>query len=102
MSLGNDPSRFRTEEDVLASERVAEARQARYELSRDGPAPSTEAVLREMGRDADGYDVAERPDEFVPASVAARRALGLEDDRPDDALEQLLEESDDGRRGGRR
>lgn len=99
MSLGNDPSRFRTEEDVLAAERVTEARQARYELSRDGPAPSREAILREMGRDTDGYNVADGPDEFVPASVAARRAL--EDDRVDDAREQLLEETVDGRGGGR-
>lgn len=84
MSLGNDPRRVSSEEDVLAGERVAEARQARYELSRDGPAPSTEAVLREMGRDADGYEVADGPDEFVPASVAARSALGLDDDRVDE------------------
>ena len=78
MSLGNDPSRFPSEEDRVAGERVGEARQARAELARDGPAPSVEAILREMGRDADGYPIEDGPDEFVPASTAARRALGLE------------------------
>lgn len=75
MSLGNDPSLFDTEEDVLAGERVAEAQQARYELTRDGPAPSVDAILAQMGRDPQGYKTGDGPEEFVPASEAARRAL---------------------------
>jgi len=63
------------DEDVLASERVGEARQAARELARDGPAPSVEAVLREMGRGPDGYPIDDGPDEFVAASEAARRAI---------------------------
>lgn len=69
------PSPYSREEEIHAAERVAEARQACRELSRDGPAPSVEAVLREMGRDRDGYPIPEGPDEFVPASEAARRAI---------------------------
>lgn len=88
MSLGNDPSRFDDEDEVHAAERVAEARQARRELARNGAAPSTEAILAEMGRDRDGREVPDGPDEFVPASEAARRALGRD--------------TDDAARGGRR
>ena len=73
MSLGNDPSRVVPTE---AAERVGEARQARGELLLDGPAPSVEAILREMGRGPDGREIVEGPDEWVPASTAARRALG--------------------------
>lgn len=69
------PDEHPPEEEVLASERVAEARHEVWELSQDGQAPSVEAVLREMGRDSDGYPIEEGPDEFVPASEAARRAL---------------------------
>jgi hypothetical protein len=69
------PSPHTREEEIAAAEAVAAAQQERYELSRDGRAPSTEAILREMGRDADGYELPESDGEFVPASVAARRAL---------------------------
>jgi hypothetical protein len=75
MSLGNDPRRVTSEADVEAAEAVAAARQERHELARGGSAPSVEAILREMGRDADGYEVAEGPDEWVSASEAGRRAL---------------------------
>jgi hypothetical protein len=79
MSLGNDPRRVTSEADVEAAEAVAAACQERHELALDGPAPSVEAILREMGRGPDGYEVAEGPDEWVPASVAGRRALDVED-----------------------
>lgn len=76
MGLGNDPSLFQTEEDVLAAERVAEAKQARHELAQDGAAPSVDAILAEMGRDTEGYKTGDGPDEFVAATDAAIRALG--------------------------
>lgn len=75
MSLGNDPRRVSSELDVEAGERIAEARQARQELARDGPAPSVEAVLRAMGRGPQGYPIDAGPDGWVAASEAARRAL---------------------------
>lgn len=78
MSLGNDPSRVTSRVDVEAGERLAEARQARHEVGRDGPAPSVEAILREMGRGADGRPIEAGPDRFVPASTAARRALSTD------------------------
>lgn len=82
MSLGNDPGRVRgrSEEDLEASEAVAGARQARAYLAQDGAAPSVEAILEEMGRDPEGYPLEDGPTE-IAASRAARRALGLEDDR---------------------
>lgn len=73
------PSPHSREEEIEAAEAVAAARQERAELARDGPAPSVEAILREMGRGPDGYEVAEGPDEWVSASTAGRRALGVED-----------------------
>jgi len=59
---------------IEESEAVAAAQQARYELLRDGPAPSVEAILREMGRDADGRALEDGPTN-VTASEAARRLL---------------------------
>ena len=73
------PSRHSLAEDVRASEAVAAAQQERARLGRDGPAPSTESILREMGRGPDGYPIDEGPDEWVPASTAGGRALGLEE-----------------------
>lgn len=73
------PSPHSREEEIAASEALAAARQERHELGRDGPAPSVEAILREMGRDADGYELPDAPEEFVPASEAGRRALGVDD-----------------------
>jgi hypothetical protein len=73
------PSPHSREEEIEAAEAVAAARQERAELARDGPAPSVEAILRQMGRGPDGYEVAEGPDEWVSASTAGRRALGVED-----------------------
>lgn len=70
------PSPHSREEEIEAAEAVAAARQERAELARDGPAPSVEAILREMGRGPDGREIVEGPDEWVPASTAARRALG--------------------------
>jgi len=67
--------------EVAASEAVASAREACYALSRDGPAPRVEDVLREMGRGPDGYEIPHGPDEFVPAQEAARRALDREGSR---------------------
>jgi hypothetical protein len=64
-----------TEEEVAAAEAVAGAREACFTLSRDGPAPRIEDVLRQMGRGPDGYEIPDGPDEFVPAPEAARRAL---------------------------
>ena len=75
MSFGNDPSRFTTDEDVEAGERLAAARQERAELAQGGPAPTVEAILREMGRGPDGYPIEDGPDGWVPASEAGRRAL---------------------------
>lgn len=68
---GPDPAD--TEE---AHHAVSAARQAAAELRIDGRAPSTRAILREMGRDADG--VAVEPDAADPseADAAARRLLG--------------------------
>ena len=68
--------------DPAASEEahhaVSAATQARAELLIDGRAPGVEAILREMGRDADG--VAVEPDADAPheADAAARRLLGYE------------------------
>jgi len=83
------PSPHSREEEIEASERVVEARQARHEIGRDDPAPSVEAILREMGRDADGYRIAEGPDGFVPASTAARRATARIDPTVD--LEEVTD-----------
>ena len=80
MSLGNDPRRVSSEVDVEAGERLAEARQARRELARDGPAPSVEAVLRAMGRGPQGYPIDAGPNEWIAASEAARRALSDDGD----------------------
>lgn len=55
------PSPHSREEEIEAAEAVAAARQERAELARDGPAPSVEAILRQMGRGPDGYEVAEGP-----------------------------------------
>lgn len=75
------PSRYTPEEDLAASEALGAARQERHELGRDGPAPSVEAILREMGRGPDGYALdGHSVDEFVPVSEAGRRALAALDD----------------------
>lgn len=73
------PSPWTREEEIRASESVAAARQERAELRRDGPAPSVEAILREMGRDSEGYPLPSGPEE-IRASTAARRALDLSSD----------------------
>jgi len=73
------PSPHSREEEIAAAEALAAARQERAELARDGPAPSVEAILREMGRGPDGYELPDAPEEFVSASEAGRRALGVED-----------------------
>lgn len=78
MSLGNDPRRTPSIEVIEA---VAAAKQAHAELRRDGPAPSVEAILQELGRDADGRPV--DGVETLPshrASEAARRAIADVDD----------------------
>lgn len=74
MSLGNDPRRTTSFE---AAEAVAAAHEARAELARDGIAPSTEAILREMGHAPNGEPLEDGPDEWIPASTAARRALEM-------------------------
>lgn len=71
----NDGDCPTTREEVAAGEAIAAAREACYTLSRDGPAPRVEAVLREMGRGPDGYPASDTLGEFVPAPEAARRAL---------------------------
>ena len=53
------------------------ATQARGDLLVDGPAPSTVAILREMGRDADGRAVEPDADGPTQADAAARRLLDL-------------------------
>lgn len=53
MSLGNDPARF-DGQDKDAHHAVAAASEARMSLLIDGPAPSRERILREMGRNPDG------------------------------------------------
>lgn len=73
MSLGNDPRR--TRDDAEVAEALAAAQQERARLARDGPAPSVESILREMGRGPDGREIDEGPDEWVPASTAGQRAL---------------------------
>lgn len=55
---------------------VAAAAEARTELMIDGPAPSTEAILREMGRDSNGVAVDPDADDPHEAGEAARRLLG--------------------------
>lgn len=78
MSLGNDPRRTPSTEAVEA---VAAATQAQAELRRDGPAPSVEAILRELGRSRDGRpldDVETLPSHR--AGEAARRAIAEVDD----------------------
>lgn len=62
-------------DEQRAAEAVGAAQQARYELSRDGPAPSVAAILREMGRHADGRPRDGADVDDVTASEAARRAL---------------------------
>lgn len=71
------PSRYSREQEMAASEALGAAQQARHELGRTGPAPSVEAILREMGRGPEGYPLehVDGEPEFVPASEAARRAL---------------------------
>jgi hypothetical protein len=91
MSLGNDPSNL-PPSDPEVGEAIAAARQERHELARTGPAPSVEAILREMGRGPDGRPIPEGPDEWIPASTAARRALGIDD------VEDGEENNDDGER----
>ena len=84
MSLGNDPSRVpdRSEEGLRAAEAVAGARETRAYLGQDGPAPSVEAILEELGRDAEGYPLEDGPAE-ISTHEAARRALGLEPEESD-------------------
>lgn len=69
------PSPHSREDEIEAAEAVAAARQERHELGRDGPAPSVEAILREMGRGPDGFSIEAGPDEWVPVSEAGQRAL---------------------------
>ena len=84
MSLGNDPSQVPSQQDVEAGEALAAARQERHELGRHGRAPSTESILREMGRGPDGYPIPEGPDEWISASEAGRRALeDLQEEQPE-------------------
>jgi hypothetical protein len=78
MSLGNDPRRTPS---TTAVEAVAAATQAQAELRRDGPAPSVEAILRELGRSRDGRPLDDA--ETIPphrAGEAARRAIADVDD----------------------
>jgi hypothetical protein len=58
---------------------ISSAVQARAELLIDGRAPTTKAILREMGRDADGVAVESDADAPHKASDAARRLLGSAD-----------------------
>jgi hypothetical protein len=74
-----------------AAMRKAAARRERQRLLEDGAAPSTESILREMGRGPDGEPIEDGPDEFVPASTAAIRALpdrepveSVDEDDPDE------------------
>lgn len=78
MSLGNDPDRPGLSTPMEHAEAVAAASEARAELARDGPAPSTEAILREMGRSPQGEPIGDGLDEWIPASTAARRALEVD------------------------
>lgn len=64
MSLGNDPTNTVSVEEA---ERKAAASEARAELLRDGPAPTTDAILEAM----DQHD--------TRASRAARILLGYVD-----------------------
>jgi len=80
MSLGNDPRRFASEEQVHA---VAAAKEAVAELRFDGSAPTYEAILREMGRRSNGSPIP--GEETLPsheASIAARRLLRDRDRQP--------------------
>lgn len=73
MSFGDDPRRTVSIEEAEA---LAAASEARGELRRDGPAPSAEAILRELGRDTDGRPI-DGVETLPPhrASEAARRAM---------------------------
>ena len=54
LGLAEQP-RGDTSDDLDAADALAAAEEERAQLARDGDAPSTEEILRVMGRDRDGY-----------------------------------------------
>ena len=79
MSLGNDPERV-SQGPIEHAEAVAAACEMRAQLRQDGPAPSRESILREMGRRPDGSPLPDGPTDVDP-HTAARRALGGDPNR---------------------